>query len=429
MRTKCLLAVVLFLWCITPSRADTPEALPSTAQKIADQITGDPQINAELYAPVFLKAVPATQMAALCKSLHRTNGPVTGITPNAGNTATDGKFTFRFTDGDMPVTLTLEAAAPHRVAGLWFGPITPHLKSLADLTARLDKLPGQVGFQLQRLDNGQVLAALHPEKPLAIGSTFKLYILATLLKDKQPWDKVIKLEDRYKSLPSGELQNWPAGSPVTVHTLALKMIANSDNTASDHLLALAGPAHVQSLQGDFGLKDAHGDSPFLSTLEMFRLKTDASLRKEFLAADAAGRAALLAKQSGKPAPNPALFDQAKPVAIDQIEWFASPADLCRLMQYFDKTDDATTLAILAVNPGLNIPKDRFTYAGYKGGSEPGVISMTWLLRAKDGKHYALTGTWNDPQKPVFEETFAGLMQAALDLAADSAKTPPAATRP
>ena len=40
------------------------------------------------------------------------------------------------------------------------------------------------------------------------------------------------------SLPSGITQSWPAGSPVTLQTLATLMISISDNTATDTLVTL-----------------------------------------------------------------------------------------------------------------------------------------------------------------------------------------------
>ncbi len=78
-------------------------------------------------------------------------------------------------------------------------------------------------------------------------------------------------------------------------------------------------------------------------------------------------------------------------------------------------NDSVALGILAVNPGVGALTDQFDYVGYKGGSEPGVLNMTWLLRSKEtGKHYAMSGGWNDPEKEVDLGKFKGLMMAAAD---------------
>src|SRR5690606_39753601 len=42
------------------------------------------------------------------------------------------------------------------------------------------------------------------------------------------------------SLPTGILQEWPVGTPMTIQSLATLMISISDNTATDVLLRVAG---------------------------------------------------------------------------------------------------------------------------------------------------------------------------------------------
>jgi hypothetical protein len=75
------------------------------------------------------------------------------------------------------------------------------------------------------------------------------------------------------------------------------------------------------------------------------------------------------------------------------------------------------LDILAVNPGVDINPKQWTYAGYKGGSEPGVINMTYLLRHNSGDWYALSASWMNPTGSVDEATFAGFVQRAIQLLA------------
>ena len=58
------------------------------------------------------------------------------------------------------------------------------------------------------------------------------------------------------------------GSPVTLHTLALKMISISDNTATDHLAVLAGPRADRAADGRDGAQPSRGNLPLLSTAEM-----------------------------------------------------------------------------------------------------------------------------------------------------------------
>jgi hypothetical protein len=71
------------------------------------------------------------------------------------------------------------------------------------------------------------------------------------------------------------------------------------------------------------------------------------------------------------------------------------------------------LPILAVNKGISISETAWAYAGFKGGSEPGVLNGTFLLRSRSGKWYALSAGWNDPEKEVDKTRFFGLLQGAI----------------
>jgi beta-lactamase class A len=394
------------------------DSLEAVAKKISEQIVAKPDVPAKMFNDGFLAAVSVTKLAEIEKSLFDKYGRVTQVIAPHDATATHGVFTFRFGAVEMPVTLTIEADASHRISGLWFGPPTHWLKSWPELIARLAKLPGDVSFNAVRLDDGKTLVAHQPDKALGVGSAFKLYVLATLVDQKTPWDKIVRLEDRHKSLPSGVLLNWPDGAPLTVHTLATEMISISDNTAADTLLALAGREEVERRLESFGMKNPDANMPFLSTREFFRLKSNAVLRKEYLSASGAERRKLLARMDEMPRLKPADLFWNGPIAVDRIEWFASSADLCRVLGWLDAHGGETALAILAVNSGKAMPADRFAYVGYKGGSESGVLSMSWLLHARDRRHCAMSVIWND-KKEVDLAELVSLMSAAGELIAEN----------
>jgi beta-lactamase class A len=408
-----LAAIVLALGLCAPAIAAGTEELQSVARQIGEEIDNPSHVRPDLYAPSFLQAVPAAQLSALYASMHGSYGPIRDMPLRSHEAADQGTFDLVFDTVTTPMTLVIEPEGAHRVTGLWFGPAVPRLLTWAQLQQQFAALPGKASFQLQRLDDPAVVASYHPDESLAIGSAFKLFILASLLDQKFPWDRIVRVDDRLKSLPSGNMRTWPAGSPVTVSTLAIKMISQSDNTAADHLLALAGRKNVETILTNLGMAKPAADIPFLSTREAFALKADAGLRKKYLAADDSGRRAILDRIATEPMPD--LADLSTPTAIDTIEWFASGRDLCRVMQWFDRQNNPTALGILAVNPGLALSDETFSYIGYKGGSEPGVLCMTWLLHARDGRHYAMAGVWNDSSKDVDLQKLAGLMQAAAEM--------------
>jgi len=65
--------------------------------------------------------------------------------------------------------------------------------------------------------DGKETDSIAPDDKMAVGSAFKLAILAALddqiAAGKHRWDEVVTLQHDWKSLPSGELQNWPDGTP------------------------------------------------------------------------------------------------------------------------------------------------------------------------------------------------------------------------
>ena len=56
------------------------------------------------------------------------------------------------------------------------------------------------------------------------------------------------------------------------------------------------------------------------------------------------------------------------------------------------------------------------YIGYKGGSEPSVINLSWLLQDRTGEWHVVTLSWNNPDAPVDPEVFRALARRAIALA-------------
>jgi beta-lactamase class A len=197
------------------------------------------------------------------------------------------------------------------------------------------------------------------------------------------------------------------------------MISRSDNTATDMLLATVGRENVERLLPAIGVRAPERNRPFLSTLEMFGLKAspDAAFQA-WAAADEAGRRAILSRDFAWTGPDGIDFSGIgiAPRRIDTLEWFASASDLVRTMDWLRRSGDAETHAILAISPGISrATAAELGYVGYKGGSEPGVIHMTFLVRNRAGAWHAVSGSWNDPAAPVDEARFAALMLRAVQL--------------
>ena len=160
--------------------------------------------------------------------------------------------------------------------------------------------------------------------------------------------------------------------------------------------------------------------PFLMTRQASALKmpVHAERRARFLAAAPDERERLLAE-----------FDSAltldsldsriltsKPNHIDQLEWFATPADIVRLLAYLHRNASDETRSLLAINPGIGEEAaGKWNYFGYKGGSEPGVLSYNFLLRSKAGKSYAVSLVWNNEAESLQESALLGLTTRLVNL--------------
>ncbi len=78
---------------------------------------------------------------------------------------------------------------------------------------------------------------------------------------------------------------------------------------------------------------------------------------------------------------------------------------------------APVLDILSLNPGVGDAKGVFSYVGYKGGSEPGALNTTWLLKRKsDGAWRVVTAGFNDTSALLDMSKAVYLASAARALA-------------
>ena len=203
--------------------------------------------------------------------------------PGAAATPTHGEFQIGFSKGfTMPMTIEVGVAPPHLVAGLRFGTPSKDVATLDELMHAFSALPGHVSVLAARLDGSVVtpIVGIDTARALGIGSAFKLYVLVALIREieneSRHWSDVVPIDSASGSLPSGVLHSWPIGAPVTIETLAILMISQSDNTAADHLLHLLGREQVENQQRVVGNTHFARNLPFLTTRELFALKTPAN---------------------------------------------------------------------------------------------------------------------------------------------------------
>ena len=278
--------------------------------------------------------------------------------------------------------------------------------------------------------------------PAPLGSSFKLYVLdalaAAIAAGKVSWNQQLTITSQVKSGGSGILRADPDGTRLAVQQVASDMIAVSDNTAADMLIGLLGRAAVEKATRTSGIADPALDVPFLTTREQFILKLDdwPKLADRYLALGPAGRARFLAQtvdhiQLGLNTPA-----WTQPRDINSIEWFASPADICRLYASLAGLARQPKLApvasILARNPGamglsvpggLGLSPRQWQSVWYKGGSEPGVMTLNYLATTRTGRTYVVSVLTENPSRPLpaqAQATLNNAIKGAFELAALSA---------
>ena len=270
--------------------------------------------------------------------------------------------------------------------------------SMDEALDQFSGLPGNVSIFVTRDD--EEIANLDVDSPLAVGSAFKLAVLKALTNligaGKLEWDQVVRLKEEWRSLPSGKLQEWPPGAPITLHTLASLMISISDNTATDALIDIVTRNSVEMI--------SPRNRPFLTTREFFQFKhrDHGELRERYEHENFDQQMSILNAFSEKPLP------RLNELAMDPMhgfEWHFSTRELCALMT------DLQELDVLQINAGVARKTDWDTVS-FKGGGDAGVVNLTTGLLAVDGTRYCVSATWNN-NEAVDTETFATLYASVL----------------
>lgn len=370
------------------------------AGKLMELFSVEDSQVANLFDESVLAQVPVQQLILILKQYKSVLGELLEVSGSGGN------YTLHFAGGSAPGQLYLNEE--DKIIGLWLGHWTLYDDDFTAILEEFKTLEGKVSVAVIR-NNEEDVFLYNAEERLAVGSSFKLYVLKAVYeaveRGELDFDTVVQLEEKDRSLPSGILQDWPAGIPVTVKTLTNLMISISDNTATDNLIGLVGREKVEGLANERNI-------PFLKTTELFKLKytAESGLQDKYLNGTLEEKRAVL----------PTLVDLkvsasnivTTPLLIDELEWFFSTRELCGIIYELREADE------LRINPGLARPDDWYLIA-FKGGSEPGVLQYTHLLQKEaEGDYYAVSVTVNNPAREVDQFRINELCTRLISLVRD-----------
>lgn len=381
----------------------------------------------DYFAANFLQAVPTSQLDQIITGINAQYGKAIALRSITPNDRYSAIVKLDFERATATIEMVVNPNAPNLVSGLLIQGFEVIGDDYSDIEREISALPGKAGFAIHRLNNGTSPALVKQyrgNEQFAIGSTFKLYILAELAaqieRGQLQWSDIAPLAP--KSSTRGGTEKWPEGSPLTLQSLATLMISVSDNNATDALIAFLGRNNIEARIRQIGHGDIEKITPLLSTAEAFsfKMRANAKLRADYLSANEKQQQRILARNTNRLSiDNYNVREFANgPLYIEDIEWFASSTDIARLFDSLRQTPDPIVKKILSLNSGIGLnDSNKWNYLGYKGGSEPGVISMSFLVQSRRGNWYSVSGSWNDPNKEINQNQWVAIMTRIMNILA------------
>lgn len=421
-----IIAIVFLSSRVTFAQGTTEE----TAQFLCTHVFNDVAYEYKSsFSDSFVKAIPEVYFRELVKEATEAAGPCIR-TLQSKSTDDTAEYRLQSIKGNS-IRIIFAVDSSGRISGLQILDVSLESQKIAtwdDAASVVNSWEGQTSFHVVHF--GIAEQDLRGNEVQPLGSVFKLYVLGALVdtisSGKMKWQDQFPLRDEYKSLPSGVMHTWPAGQMVSLFQFAENMIKISDNTATDHLLNILGRKTVEEQLITLKNGIPEKNIPFLTTAEMFKLKwaAPAELQQSYLKSTNEVRRHILESSiSSIPLSQVGTngLSMNTPTFTHELEWFASTRDVCSAMQGLQDKNSEEALKILAQNvPLIQVNEDsHWQYAGFKGGSEPGVIAASYLLRSKSGETGCVAITWNNTLKNVNQWTFFDAVGKILKLAEQS----------
>lgn len=414
--------LLIVIWHENAQGQNSPELLMKVAaNRLLEMHEQFRPADAGWFSPEFYKSVTPEQLQNALQENRKALGPLERIRLCRILDPRSAELEYISQDGKrLRASIRLEAEAPFRCCHLQFGVMDRGDDTWAKLSIDLQKLPGHHGAAVWKLkpDKTKVFEH-HATDAMAVGSSFKLLILNVLSDEinsgKRKWTDIIQLREEGRSLPSGMLQDWPIGSPITLHTLATIMVVRSDNTAADHLMLTLGREALEQAQTAAQVMYPERNRPFLRTAELFKLKLVApsNTLTSYMRHNEGEKRLMLEKLERTPLREPRIYTM--PTGIDQVEWFFTANDLCKVMErLMQSPQQASVLPLLQITKPFDIDDHAWEYLGFKGGAEVGVLNLTLLGKLRNKPDwYALSFTWNRTDEPLDEPAWIRLVQRAM----------------
>jgi beta-lactamase class A len=283
----------------------------------------------------------------------------------------------------------------------------PQIDSWDDVDAALSKIGGKYSYRVSKVNNGRCVqvAGSNTAETLPLASIFKTYVLYAVADAARAgtlsWDEELTITSEAKAVGSSGFDKLAPGSRVPVRLLAEKMIANSDNMATDLLIDRVGHQAVERALASTGHHDPASMTPFPTMHELFSIgwgKPD--VREEWRNATPARRAELLEATNSRPyQPDPTR--NTSPASAFGAEWYGNAEDICRvhaaLQQIALDPAAAPVRDIMSAIPGIDLDPQQWPYIGAKAGNLPGDLTFSWYAEDRTGQGWVVSLQTNFPR--------------------------------
>lgn len=281
----------------------------------------------------------------------------------------------------------------------------PSITSWHDVDAVLSKTGARYSYQVAKVDDGRCdpVQGTNTAEPLPLASIFKLYVLHALANAVRngtvSWDDQLTVTDKSRAVGSSGLE-LPPGAYVSVRTAAEKMIATSDNMATDLLIGRMGTQAIEQALVTAGHHDPASMTPFPTMYELFSVGWgQPDLRSQWKQASQQVRAQLLQQANSTPyQPDPTRAHT--PASNYGAEWYGSAEDICRIhatLQADAVGQAAPVRQILSAVAGIQLDRSEWPYIGAKAGGLPGDLTFSWYAVDKTHQPWVVSFQLNWPR--------------------------------
>ncbi len=282
--------------------------------------------------------------------------------------------------------------------------LPPKISSWSDVDAVLRKTGARYSWQATKVNDGQCdrVAGTNTDLSLPLASIFKLYVLDAvsdaIKAGTVSWDDQLTVTDKGKAV--GSSMDLAVGDQISVRTAAEKMIATSDNMATDMLIERVGPQAVDNALVHTGHHDPAAMTPFPTMYELFTVAWGRpDLREQWKHGTPEDRAAML-QQANSSTYQPDPFLAHVPASEIGAEWYGSADDICRVhvaLQAGAVGAATPVKKILDTGTGVNLDRNDWPYLASKAGGLPGDLTFSWYAIDKTHQPWVVSFQLNWPR--------------------------------